>query len=90
MAKGDGTLGWLEIVKVLGPLVLALIPELAKTFHPVITDAVVQAEKSGGTSAEKLAAVLATPELGDHEQSAVVKGVEAVVAIANAMQAAKK
>lgn len=88
MAK-DSEVNWLDIIKVIAPLVLALIPELSKTFHPVIAAAVVQAEKDGGTSAEKLAAVLAQPELDGHEPSAVTKGVEAVIAVANALQDAK-
>lgn len=85
MAK-DSQVDWLDIIKVIAPLVLALIPELSKTFHPAITAAVVQAEKDGGTSAEKLTSVLAQPELQGHEQSAVTKGVEAVIAVANALQ----
>lgn len=88
MAKTD--VDWLAILKVVAPLVLSLIPELSKAFHPAIIAGVAQAEQAGGTGAEKLAVVLAQPELDGHEQSAVVKGVEAVIAVANAVQTAKR
>src|SRR5579863_3142139 len=78
-------MNWLQIVQILGPLVLQLIPELSAALHPAIVQGVVNAEEVGGTSEEKLASVLAQPELKGHETSAVIKGVNALVAAANAV-----
>jgi hypothetical protein len=80
------SLKWLEIVKVVGPLVLELIPALAEVLHPIIVKGIVDAEKSNSTGDEKLEDVLALPELEGHERSAIVEGVEAIIAIANALK----
>jgi hypothetical protein len=84
---------WLKIVAKLAPVLLPFIPGIPANLIPVIVQGIELAEGVGGTGPEKKAVAIdhimgATLDIGQSDDAAISRGIDAVIAAANTTEAA--
>jgi len=91
---------WLEILKVIGPSILSLIPGVAPAIIPVVVHGIETAEATMKSGADKKAAVISIANdavtvtnsvakkevIGPEVISAVSNGIDAVISSVNAIK----
>jgi hypothetical protein len=76
---------WLDVLKVVAPIVLNLIPQIPKDVIPVIVDGIVVAEQSDRSGQDKMIDVISHAALANTEVPAIIQGVQAAIAATNAV-----